>query len=107
MLTPADAILTFQSCKNQLGIPPSAELYFVEKRMIEYSDADALKAEPTKTSAPEGGKPAIIASANQESGNRCPPAYKERIVWIGCYSDLYLRWELALDDQGKLIRVRP
>ncbi len=117
MLTYPESVQRFEELKNQLRIPADADLALVEKRHIEQlpqGEIEAMEGAPAELQEPAGlqapenpqglsgpqGDGDAAGSGNGSAG------ISERLVWVGEYSLGFMFWELAIDAQGSLVRLR-
>jgi hypothetical protein len=132
MLNANEAVARLMAYRNSLGIPSQAALSLLEKRSIELADRDEIEpvlpvpvagasagngdeeegegaeeaegpasgsaTNPAATPAPAAG----VDAAKEPS----PPAYTETLAWVGRFTYQIFFWELALDEDGDLIRLR-
>jgi hypothetical protein len=95
MISAAEAVRKMADYQKDLGIPPQAMLDGIEKRFIEWSGMHEIE----KMAAPP-------VDEMTEPPEETIPAYQERLVWVGRFEDAIVSWELALDENGTLIRLR-
>lgn len=109
MLDYNDIIRIFDQLKIEMKVPADALLQFIEKRNIESSSADSIAPFVFK-------EPLPISDDNddqeQQQLNKMVdepvliPKLTEIVVWIGYLTSGPFFWELAIDMDGKLVRVR-
>jgi hypothetical protein len=96
MLSYQESVQRFKELKLQLNIPPDAEFFSVEKRHIEQMPTGEIEA--------MDGAPA--APAPEAHGADGEPGITERLAWVAEFTRDFMFWELAIDAQGKLVRLR-
>ena len=117
MLTYPESVQRFEDLKHQLRIPADADLALVEKRHIEQlpqGEIEAMEGAPADLQEPAGLQTPTDLSAPegmQGDGDATGPGngsagISERLVWVGEYSLGFMFWELAIDAQGSLVRLR-
>jgi hypothetical protein len=109
MLVYDDVIRIFDQLKIEMKVQTDALLQFIEKRNIESSSEDSI--------APFGFKEPVLISDDcddqeQQQSNVMVdepiliPKLTEIVVWIGYFTSGPFFWELAIDMDGTLVRVR-
>ncbi len=120
MLEPADAEALLEKHRATLPIPAQATLAYVERRCIElasYGELETLApvagASSSTDPAPSSDEameivPETAAGEDADAGVDATgrPTYTEATAWVGRFAYQIFSWELAIDDSGKLIRIR-
>ncbi len=102
MITPEIAIFKMEAYRAELDIPKEARISYIEKRIIELTGLEKAELQ----SIYQGQKNNLNIEEGPEKNGKEGMPLVQIIVWVGRYIHRSLFWELTIDKDGKLVRLR-
>jgi hypothetical protein len=98
-----EAVSILKDLQKKIDIPNDANFQFIEKRNIEIiGDESGSPIGIIETNSPQ------VVESETPVGNNLQelPSISELVVWIGYFSKGPFFWELAINMNGELVRLR-
>jgi hypothetical protein len=98
-----EAVSILKEIQKKIDIPNDANFQFVEKRNIEITTEESI----SPMGVFEKNTRQVVESETLAGNNlQDLPTISELVVWIGYFSKGPFFWELAIDMNGTLVRLR-